>query len=54
MDFFTEIADERRLTADFLAELSQDQLAAESLCSGWTVRDVGAHLLMPLVTSTPR
>jgi uncharacterized protein (TIGR03083 family) len=52
MDLFADIADERRLTADLLATLTDEQWATPSLCEGWTVHDVAAHLLMPLVTST--
>lgn len=52
MDLFADIADERRITADFLATLDDEQWATPSLCEGWTVHDVAAHLLMPLVTSS--
>lgn len=52
MDLFADIADERRITADFLGTLNPEQWATPSLCRGWTVHDVAAHLLMPLVTST--
>jgi uncharacterized protein (TIGR03083 family) len=38
------IVDERRRTADMLASLTADQLRQPSLCSGWTVHDVAAHL----------
>lgn len=54
MEIFDAIADERRLTADFVASLDPDQLATPSLCDAWTVRDVAAHLLMPLVTPMPK
>lgn len=54
MDLYAAIADERRTAADLLAGLSPEQLATPSLCDAWTVRDVGAHLLMPLVTSGPK
>ncbi len=54
MEIFDEIAAERRVTAEFLAGLDADQLATPSLCEGWTVHDVGAHLLMPLVTPMPK
>lgn len=47
---FAEIAAERRLVADTLTTLTTDQWQTQSLCSAWTVRDVAAHLLMPLVT----
>lgn len=53
MDLYPAIADERRSVADLLAELTPAQLATPSLCGIWTVHDVGAHLLMPLVTSLP-
>jgi uncharacterized protein (TIGR03083 family) len=52
-DLFAEIADERRGVADLLAGLSAEQRAAPSLCAGWRVHDVAAHLIMPLVVSTP-
>jgi uncharacterized protein (TIGR03083 family) len=45
------IADERRTTADLVDSLDEAQLRTRSLCSEWTVHDVGAHLLMP--TDTP-
>ncbi|MDX6287712.1 MAG: hypothetical protein QOG53_3197 [Frankiales bacterium] len=46
------IAAERRTVADLIDGLDETQLNTRSLCSAWTVRDVAAHLLMPLVTST--
>ncbi len=54
MDTFAEIASERRLLADLVDELSPEQEATRSLCGAWTVHDVTAHLLMPLVTSMPK
>lgn len=36
---------ERSDLADFLEELTPDQWEAESLCSGWRVRDVVAHVV---------
>jgi uncharacterized protein (TIGR03083 family) len=36
---------ERSDLADFLEELTQDQWEAESLCLGWRVRDVVAHVI---------
>ena len=50
---FALIAAERKRLADQLADLDPDQWATPSLCDGWTVHDVAAHLLMPLVTSMP-
>jgi uncharacterized protein (TIGR03083 family) len=38
-------ADERGDLADLLDSLTPEQWAAESLCDGWTVRDVVAHLI---------
>lgn len=54
VEILDAIADERRRTADFLDGLTEAQLRTPSLCSAWTVRDVAAHLLMPLVTPIPR
>jgi uncharacterized protein (TIGR03083 family) len=48
------IAQERRSLADVLSGLEPRQWATPSLCRGWTVHDVAAHLLMPLVTPIPR
>ena len=38
----------RRLAADFFDTLTEEQLDAQSLCAAWTVREVLAHLAMPL------
>jgi len=38
------IVDERRHAADLLSTLTPDQLRTPSLCAGWTVHDVAAHL----------
>lgn len=54
MELFSEIADEREKLADTLDGLTASQWQVQSLCDEWTVHDVAAHLLMPLVTSTPR
>jgi len=53
-DLFALIAVERRSAADFLDELSDEQCSTASLCTGWQVRHVAAHLTMPLVLSTPK
>lgn len=50
MDTFAQIAAERRDLAELIDALSDEQLTTTSLCEGWTVRDVAAHLVMPLVT----
>jgi uncharacterized protein (TIGR03083 family) len=54
VDLLPWIADERRRVARLVEGLSPQQLAAASLCQGWSVRDVAAHLLMPLVTPMPK
>lgn len=38
----------RRLLADFFDSLTKEQLETQSLCWAWTVREVLAHLAMPL------
>ncbi|MBI9113690.1 maleylpyruvate isomerase family mycothiol-dependent enzyme [Sanguibacter suaedae] len=53
MDTFAEIADERRALADLLSGLTGDQLRVQSLCEGWSVRDVAAHLVVPLEVGLP-
>jgi len=35
---------QRRSLADLLDDLSDDEWRRPSLCTGWTVRDVAAHL----------
>jgi uncharacterized protein (TIGR03083 family) len=54
VDTFAEIADERRGLAALLSGLTGEQQATQSLCSEWTVRDVVAHLVVPLEVSTPK
>ena len=44
MDHWTTIAAERRALADQLDGLDAAQWATPSLCDGWTVHDVAAHL----------
>ena len=53
MQVIEMIADERRGLADVLVALTPEQLATRSLCGAWSVHDVAAHLLMPLVTGLP-
>jgi uncharacterized protein (TIGR03083 family) len=53
-DLFVEIAHERREFADLLTGLTPEQLATQSLCGGWTVQQVGGHLILPMVTSVPK
>jgi uncharacterized protein (TIGR03083 family) len=48
------ISAERRELADLLASLSDEQWDAPTLCDGWAVRHVVAHVTMPFRYSTPR
>jgi uncharacterized protein (TIGR03083 family) len=43
-DTWTTIHTERKALATDLGSLQEDQWTAASLCSGWTVRDVVAHM----------
>ncbi|MDQ1743205.1 MAG: hypothetical protein QOE23_1544 [Pseudonocardiales bacterium] len=45
MRVYDMIVDERRYLADLLSTLAPRQLRAPSLCQGWTVHDVAAHLI---------
>ena len=45
------IADERRALADLAEGLDDAQLDAPSPCEAWTVRDIVAHLTLPLTSS---
>jgi len=53
-DVWSMIAAERTGLADELQDLTEEQWATPSLCDGWTVRDVVAHLLMPFHMSLPK
>ena len=44
VDVFAAAAVRRREVADLLSGLDEAQLATPSLCAGWDVRTVGAHL----------
>ena len=48
----TAIADTRRGIADVLDNLDGEQLATPSLCDGWDVKTVGAHLVSILTEGT--
>ncbi len=48
------IAAERRELADLLAGLPPEAWEQPSLCAGWRVREVVAHMTMPFRYSTPR
>ncbi|MFJ9369565.1 maleylpyruvate isomerase family mycothiol-dependent enzyme [Nocardia sp. NPDC101769] len=45
---------ERGELADLLAGLDAEQWDAPTLCAGWRVREVVAHMTMPFRLSTPR
>ena len=49
-----DVAAERCSLADQLEDLTEAEWAAPSLCAGWTVHDVVAHLTMSTRTSVPR
>ena len=44
MRVYDMVVDERRHIADLLSTLTSGQLRTPSLCAGWTVHDVAAHL----------
>ena len=46
---FAAVAAERRVIADVIDGLSPDQLATPSLCVGWDVKTVAAHLVSDIV-----
>jgi uncharacterized protein (TIGR03083 family) len=51
MSVWADIAAERIVFAELVESLDDVQLAAPSLCGQWSVHEVAAHVLMPLVTS---
>ncbi|WP_435745554.1 maleylpyruvate isomerase family mycothiol-dependent enzyme [Nocardioides sp. SYSU DS0663] len=51
-DHWETVAAERRAFADELDTLDPEQWAAPSLCSGWTVKDVVAHVMVGPTAST--
>jgi uncharacterized protein (TIGR03083 family) len=54
MDTFDLIATERLRLADALAPLRTDEWESLSLCAGWSVHVVAAHLNAPWTVSIPR
>jgi uncharacterized protein (TIGR03083 family) len=50
----TEIAAQRTDLAEMLAALTPEQWDAPTLCAGWRVREVVAHITLPFRTSMPR
>lgn len=53
-DVYALIAAQRREVADVLDGLSAEQWNTPSLCAGWTMKDVAAHLAMPFSISVPK
>lgn len=54
MDIKAEIAAERRELADVLDGLSAGQWQAPTLCAGWRVRELAAHMSLGFRYSLPR
>lgn len=50
-EHFAQIAEERRTLARALRSLTPEQQATPSLCGAWTVHEVVAHLVVPLVAT---
>src|SRR3954471_2097653 len=46
MDTWASIKDGREAFADYLSGLPVDSWDRPSLCEGWTVKDVAAHMLV--------
>jgi uncharacterized protein (TIGR03083 family) len=46
MDTWTSIKNGREALGEYLAELTPDDWNKPSLCAGWTVKDVAAHMLV--------
>jgi uncharacterized protein (TIGR03083 family) len=55
-DVWTAIDDQRRALVRLLEDLSEEEWRRPSLCEGWTVRQVAAHLALQNTTwsATPR
>jgi uncharacterized protein (TIGR03083 family) len=54
INLLAAIADERRTLADMFDTFTDEQWATTSLCEGWTVRHVAAHLITPFRLSLPK
>ncbi|MEO8697336.1 MAG: maleylpyruvate isomerase family mycothiol-dependent enzyme [Acidimicrobiales bacterium] len=46
MDTWTSIKNGREAFGDYLAQLTPDEWSKPSLCAGWSVKDVAAHMLV--------
>ncbi len=53
IDLRAETRAERRRLGDLLSQLNESEWDTPSLCAGWRVREVAAHLTMPFRTSVP-
>jgi uncharacterized protein (TIGR03083 family) len=53
-DIRAAVAGERADLAELLEKLDAEQWNQQSLCAGWRVREVVAHITMPFRISTPR
>jgi uncharacterized protein (TIGR03083 family) len=53
-DIFRRTTANRLRAADMLSSLTPEQWSTPSLCAGWTIRELGGHLLMPMELSVPR
>lgn len=53
-DVFRRTAANRRRAADLLDGLTPEQWNTPTLCAGWTMLELGGHLLMPMENSLPR
>ncbi|HEY5858368.1 MAG TPA: maleylpyruvate isomerase family mycothiol-dependent enzyme [Aldersonia sp.] len=52
-ELWAAVDDRRRSVVDLLTDLSPAQWQQPSLCAGWSVRDVAAHLSMQPIRPTP-
>jgi uncharacterized protein (TIGR03083 family) len=50
---FEATADERRQIANLIDDLDDAQLAKPSLCAGWDIKTMGAHVLSTIVDGLP-
>lgn len=46
---YTRTTANRLMIADFLASLDESQWQCETLCAGWTVHHLAAHLVQPML-----
>jgi len=53
-DTFELIAQQRRAVADVLATLTPEEWRSPSLCEGWRIQEMAAHLTMPFRVGNPR